>query len=95
MEEPQRVQTIFLEQFPTEILEGIFIHLPQKDLASIATLSRRFSDIVEPFLYSEMHINLPGPACRFPGSDNIIMMPSPTAIIDTMGSSSASHSIPS
>lgn len=69
MEEPQRVQTIFLEQFPTEILEGIFIHLPQKDLASIATISRRFSDIVEPFLYSEMHINLPGPACRFPGSD--------------------------
>lgn len=62
MEQPRRdrrVQTLFLEHLPTEMLEEVFILLPLKDLATIATSSRRFNDIVEPYLYSRMHITLP------------------------------------
>jgi len=69
MDQPQHDQTLFLEQLPFETLEGILSHLPQSDLATIATFSRRFSNVVEPFLYRALHIKLPALACKCLSSD--------------------------
>ncbi len=64
MDQPQHDQTLFLEQLPFETLEGIFSHLPQSDLATIAIFSRQFSNFVEPFSLQSATHQAPSPSMQ-------------------------------
>lgn len=63
MAHPKTYEETTIANLPTEILSDVLSYLPRKSqLVQVALVPKRFRDLVEPFLYQSIFLNLTPPA---------------------------------